>query len=195
LTQFSESQLVEDYHFLEEVNSASIDAKKGKPKDFKAFVPNHLKSLFKECQDRKIDLRIMPPVMSKRKNNSTIFDKSMKKIFWRVQWVFSSNNIRLIDARLDESQTLFEALRKHLEDLTADHQMQQYVSHGPENLVLYLKVEPSPANQLKYFLLDSKHTLQQTLMYKTIIEFPTIIVALPNETDQYPLFIAEQDCK
>jgi hypothetical protein len=43
------------------------------------------------------------------------------------------------------------------------------------------------ANNPFYWMLDGKKTLDEELRFKEIIEFPTIIVAMPEEESNFPL--------
>ena len=52
---------------------------------------------------------------------------------------------------------------------------------------LLLRNEYSPANQIRYFKLDLTQSLGENLRNKTLVEYPTLIVALPSELSQYKL--------
>lgn len=52
---------------------------------------------------------------------------------------------------------------------------------------LFLKVELGQANDPRYYSLDPTSTVRESLAGKTIIEFPTVYVVLPQDVAKFPL--------
>jgi hypothetical protein len=71
--RFIYSNTSTDFRFLEESKRLSDSVKQELQK--KNTVSNQVKHLRKECERREIDLLIMPVQMSRRKNNTSIYNK------------------------------------------------------------------------------------------------------------------------
>jgi hypothetical protein len=90
-----------DYNLLEEILRQTDSAKRLRVPfggDKQEMHPA-MKALQHQAKLRDIKLLFLAHGMSKRKSNSTYFDRKRKCIFWRVEWVFEGTNIRLINAR------------------------------------------------------------------------------------------------
>lgn len=68
------------------------------------------------------------------------------------------------------------------------HQLLEYSSAGLSNLLLFMQVPGRPETQRRYYSLSPELTLDNQLAGKSFIEYPTVIVALPSEADNYTVF-------
>ena len=143
--------------------------------------------------------------MSRRKGNSSFFDKQTKCIRWRVQWRFLSPLTRLADAEAAAGESApgvqqpTRCVSQHdealSEDVRLDDALDRFLGKRPETaslrhrlpvhceqrgqLVLLMRQPDSPANRAAYYRLGREQTLREALRGKVLIEFPVIHVLPP----------------
>ena len=100
-----------------------------------------------------------------------------------------------IESEASDSSTLNEELGKHLDvrpgNSTTRSRLRAFASAPRDSLILFMKRLPCSSVDPRYFELDPKAALMETLRGKTIIEFPTIDVVMDADKDRFPLFIGE----
>ena len=67
------------------------------------------------------------------------------------------------------------------------HKLRGYAQHGASNLLVFLKAEKRRADDPRFHQLTLGAPLGELLLGKTVIEFPTLHVATPEEAAAYPL--------
>ena len=114
IKEFKESNLRNDYHFLEDVlqtkrraktlfsrekpsriNNASASTSSDLMSHTKSYGPQHapaVKKLIKASLTRNINLLVLSPGMTKRKVNTTFYQHNVDTCFWRVHIVFVTNS-------------------------------------------------------------------------------------------------------
>jgi hypothetical protein len=176
--------------------------------------------LVRQAESRGIALLRMPSGMQRRQSNTTRFHKKTGVISWKIELCFHSPKYMLDESRgesssrsaardgsaalpkflrvegeLSESSTLSEELGKHLDvhpHNTATRSRLRLFANAPrDSLVLLMKRLPCSFAAPKYFKLDPKAPLSESLKGKTIIEFPTVDVVVDEDKGCYPLFIGE----
>lgn len=108
------------------------------------------------------------------------------------------------DAKVDETTTIFTALRKHLKQGPGQaarlHELRRYTSamknatssagsssNPATDLAVFLEKEGCPANARRFFKLKLDDTLKASLEGKRLLEFPTLHVAvLPEDAAKFP---------
>jgi len=145
-----------------------------------------------------VNLRLMPIGMSKRKENSSKYSKESKCILWRVRWLFPQSGVEYVDRWVSELAVVSDVLKKYIDPEQADpvrkQSLKNYCEIGPQGVCVFLKVDPLPANKLRYYKLDTSKTLKECLANKTVVEFPTFHVVLPGKTASYPTSDPEETC-
>lgn len=126
-------------------------------------------------------------------------------IAWRVDWHFGKSDQVVTDRGLLENEKLDVALTRFLENTwqgkATRHLILPYVEAGLGNLEVFLHQPPNPTasasssssaedgsgeNQLAAFCRCTKSaSLQDNLVGKTIVEFPVLHVALPDECSKF----------
>ena len=191
---FNENNLLGDYRFLEEINqklrpSAQDENVIGSMYKFS----NGKKMQIKQARSMGIELQMMPNNMSRKKMNTTFFNKGKNQFLWHVEWIFSSQDkIVHHDRRVMDSTPLKEAVKKFIsvkEGSRFDCRLSAFMDIS-QDVKFFLKKQPCPANKILYYQLDGEKGLRYNLKGKTIIEFPTVYVAVPNTFCHYPLFIS-----
>lgn len=197
LAEFCDNVLVSDYNLLEEMLRQTEAAKRaraplGAPKN---EMHPAMKSLQQQCKMRDTALVYWPHGMSKRKSNSTFFDRKRKCIFWRIEWTFEGTDVRIVNARVDENSTLKSLIEKHFE-ARADNvpvitQLRHFTRCHITELKLYFQKEPCEGNKKIYYELDMESTVRSQLSHKTVFEFPVIHVALSADPVKFPVVISQ----
>ncbi|EFJ27415.1 hypothetical protein SELMODRAFT_412185 [Selaginella moellendorffii] len=191
ISDFDDNRIMSDYNFLEEALRVADVAKRSK---YKSFVggrkPGVLKELIYQARFRKTKFVHMANGMSRRIANTTYFNRKRKCMYWRVEWIFHSTDIRLVDENLDEHVNLGTVLEKHLSPQshspTARHQLREFLQQPVDQLKLLFKKELDDAKE-SYYELNINESLRQQLSFKTVLEFPEIRVVLPSDIDRFSM--------
>lgn len=158
--------------------------------------------LVRQTELKEINLLRMPPGMQRRLSNTTKFNKKDGVITWKIELWFHSpsgeggnKHTFKVESHAPDCSTLAEELGKHLDihpdNATARSALRVFASAPRQSLRLYLKRLPSSSSAPQYFRLDPAVSLASSLKGKTIIEFPTIDVALEGDEERFPLLIGE----
>ncbi|XP_027058853.1 box C/D snoRNA protein 1-like isoform X2 [Pocillopora damicornis] len=164
LDNFKCSNLQSDLVFLEDmdrlVNSTAHHSQSKFNRRHQNF---QVRQLCLVAKQRGVNLKILPNGMSRRKENTTNFNRKEKCIKWRIQWLFPEVGVEYTD----------KCLKK-------------YCEVGTQGVCVFLKNELVPGREIRYHQLDISQTLKSCLNKKTIIEFPTLHVVLHEKTASYP---------
>ena len=156
--------------------------------------------LVRQSELRGIHLLRMPNGMERRRSNTTKTNKN-KGITWKIELCFHHANStdaegksslskwHTVENEVSELSILSEEVGKHLDALPAS--LRAFAAAPRASLALFLKRLPCSAVAPRYFALDPQATLGEALRGKTIIEFPTVEVALDADRGRFPLFIEE----
>jgi hypothetical protein len=126
LENFSEMNMQNDYHFLEEVKLKKYSANRTRytshidAHEFQ-YHPPHVKFLQQRAGQRGIVLSVMPEGMEKRKSNTTRYMNRENKINWLVKLIF--DQVQMDDGKtffvtqggVSEDTTIFSLIRKALD--------------------------------------------------------------------------------
>jgi len=146
-------------------------------------------------------LLLMPSGMSRRAINTSCADKRATTVRWRVEFTFPSlsaqdEGIEIVVERgsqdaswlsllsgciTSSSPSVQHTLRKHVSALSAAS------PSSKEQFRLLLLKECGAANAPQYYRLDPQLSLKDSLAHKTVIEFPRILVVLPDEFGAHAL--------
>ncbi|GAQ85807.1 hypothetical protein KFL_002550140 [Klebsormidium nitens] len=194
MAEFDENNLISDYNFLEEAlrqNEASRRMRgtfEGGPY---SRTPGKLMALITQARNRRIELILLSSDLSRRKANTSYYDKKRKCFFWRIEWVFPSAQVQLATTKLDEHQPPLKALGGLLEarpgNAALRHKLRDYCAAGADTLTFLLRKDCCKASEQVYYKIDPSRPLRKLLERKTLIEFPVITVALPSEAGSYTL--------
>lgn len=193
MKDFTDLNLLNDYRFLEDAGRKKYRAHKDMRKR-RHNLPEFIKELEKQASSRKINLRLMPYPMTRRKNNFTTYHFKSRSILWQIEWVFPQADTTVVDKRKCETDTLESILQGHIGpdgDPITKHKLMPYFRAGITNWKLFLKDENSVASQTRYHTLDISKSITDNLADKTLIEYPTIIVVLRKYWSEYVTVGAE----
>jgi hypothetical protein len=187
-----------DYKFLEQVKLAEDVAKRAKPPAPRAELPHFLQSLVHQARRRGVQLHLLSPGMERRRSNTTRYDNKAQIISWRIEWNFVGASCSAANARVSEQSKLRDILAAHL---TPSHgavlktpELQRYSDCGIDNLTVVMRKERTPANAVLYYKHDIREKmLGEVLQGKVIIEYPVLLVLLPEEVEGYTLIEEEED--
>lgn len=191
LSDFTERQLLSDYKFLEEAARLHDVAQRSEAPRPARQLPLGLQNFVDEAQRRGIKYELLPPGMQRRKQNSSRFDRRSRTIFWHIHWHFPAAKESVHDLRVSEQTPLKQILQQHISlapgNSVKRHALRLYVEAGLENLQILMKKEHCPANKSEFHQLDIDKFLRQQLSGKAVVEFPVLIVLLPEEEKKYSI--------
>ncbi|EFN53290.1 hypothetical protein CHLNCDRAFT_11283, partial [Chlorella variabilis] len=187
--EFDERTFLSDYRFLEEVQLADDVAKRSKPPAPKLDMPQFLQTLVYQARRRGVQLHILSPGMEKRRTNTTRYDGRSQTLGWHVEWRFPAAAARASDSKVHENTVIADLLARHLAlqpgAATKYHTLREYGEAGLPALTVLMRKERTPANAVEYFEIDVSRPLRQQLAGKVLVEFPTFLVLLPREREDY----------
>ncbi|KAH8341737.1 hypothetical protein KR074_011630, partial [Drosophila pseudoananassae] len=191
LSEMTAREFMSDYCFLEECTRYTENRKTDKCKSYtheNRSLPHSLHRLRSAAKRRNINLRLLLPNFSRRKENTTYLDWKRRHISWRVEWLFvnippveEGKTICFVDARCDETLSLAALALKYvdLDQETALDRRKQLIHHqeaGIGQLSFWLRAEGVRNSKKRCYRLEAYQTLAENLAGKTIVEFPTIFV-------------------
>ena len=165
-----------------------------------------------KAEARGVRLRRMPDGMTRRVANTTHYDRRRDLMRWRVEWLFrapaaasepASVSASTSDAKVDETTILRDALAAHLRPVPGQaarlHRLRRFVAAvkegkegeaggggGASELAVFLAQDGRPANDPRFRKLNLNETIRANLAGKTIVEFPTMHVAvLPEDAKMF----------
>ncbi|VFV33237.1 box c d snorna protein 1 [Lynx pardinus] len=159
IQQFTEMNLLSDYRFLEDVartaDHISRDAFLKRPISNK-----HMYFMKNRARKQGINLKLLPNGFTKRKENSTFFDKKKQQFCWHVKLQFPQSQAVYIEKRVPDDKTINEILKPYIDPEKAD-----------------------PVIRQRYYELDPYKSLRDSLRNKVIIEYPTLHVVLKESSN------------
>ncbi|XP_078686302.1 uncharacterized protein LOC144918996 isoform X2 [Branchiostoma floridae x Branchiostoma belcheri] len=195
--EFTERHLLSDYRFLEEVDrrvdNANRDVQAHKRTNNKFM--NLLRS---KARQSGVTLKLLPAGFTRRRQNTTQFNRKFQMMNWRVEWSFPQSDLEAFysDKWVPEDTVLKTALEKYIDPEKANPvvrlRLKTYCSRELSHIHLLMKVEERRANSVRYDELDADMTLKENLRGKVVVEFPTILVVLREQMHKYKL-VGEED--
>ncbi|XP_019618947.1 PREDICTED: putative box C/D snoRNA protein SPCC613.07 [Branchiostoma belcheri] len=195
--EFTERHLLSDYRFLEEVDrrvdNANRDVQAHKRTNNKFM--NLLRS---KARQSGVTLKLLPAGFTRRRQNTTQFNRKFQMMNWRVEWSFPQSDLEALysDKWVPEDTVLKTALEKYVDPEKANPvvrlRLKAYCSRELSHIHLLMKVEERRANSVRYDELDADMTLKENLRGKVVVEFPTILVVLREQMHKYKL-VGEED--
>ncbi|XP_075688239.1 box C/D snoRNA protein 1 [Rhinoderma darwinii] len=195
LSTFSDLHLLSDYRFLEDAGRVADAALRD------AMLPRQTTNKFlnfmkNRARKQGIDLKILPYGFSKRKANSTFFHRKEQRFFWHLKLQFPQSQAEYTEKRVSDSKTLNEILKTYIDpagsDPTIRQRLREYV-RSSSDVKVFLVAERKTPGPNRYYELDSSKSLLENLRNKTVIEYPTLYVALKDFTKDIVLVAQESD--
>ncbi|XP_006149500.1 box C/D snoRNA protein 1 [Tupaia chinensis] len=180
IQQFTEMHLLSDYRFLEDVartaDHISRDAFLKRPISYK-----HMYFMKNRARRQGINLKLLPNGFTKRKENSTFFDKKKQQFCWHVKLQFPQSQAEYIEKRVPDDKTINEILKPYIDPEKSDPVIRQRLKayiRSQTGVQILMKVEHMQQNLVRYYELDPYKSLLDNLRNKVIIEYPTLHVVL-----------------
>uniref|UniRef100_A0A8D1CM61 Box C/D snoRNA protein 1 n=1 Tax=Sus scrofa TaxID=9823 RepID=A0A8D1CM61_PIG len=184
IQQFTEMNLLSDYRFLEDVartaDHISRDAFLKRPISNK-----HMYFMKNRARKQGIDLKLLPIGFTKRKENSTFFDKKKRQFCWHVKLQFPQSQAVYVEKRVPDDRTINEILRPYIDPEKSDPVIRQRLKayiHSQTGVQILMKVEHMQQNSVRYYELDPDKSLLDNLRSKVVIEYPTLHVVLKGHS-------------
>lgn len=195
---FGERELRRDFRFLEDAHRTADNAHREAAAADGEGLGKELDALVGACKEaeRDVVLRVMPASMSRRRANTTEMDWGRKELLWRIEWVFADAEPRetVAEERVSELTTVRAGLDGVLDggDAARAQRLERYRARR-DGVGCFVLVNGRPANDPRYVRLDADATIQAGLRGLEVVEFPTIVVALPGSCERYPLLEAGEE--
>ncbi|XP_015363493.1 PREDICTED: box C/D snoRNA protein 1 [Diuraphis noxia] len=181
LEKFNDADMGQDYRLMNEFIEAVGEFK------MKTQRISNLSAVFRrlryQAYQRHMRLQILPK-STLNKNNTSFFNHKLNKIFWRIDWTFHGTDVKYTNHKVPEYQKLNSVARNYFttefHDNEVKEKMQFYISAGIKGVVFLMKTPYG-----KYYELDSEDTISYNLRYKTILEYPEILVVLSIHKDAF----------
>lgn len=180
LQKFSNLELQNDFNLLEEVSNSLFKYKRDPVKNSVSMynkLPHPLHILRKYAYMRKTQVKFLPKLFTQHKINTSCVYKN--NLYWRVEWVFVSGNLKHVDEKLIDSTRLCIPLTAHLDQ----PDLAFYKAAGINGLLILMKAERSS----KFYILDHTLSIAENLKNKCIIEFPIFYVIFNYEKDMFDI--------
>uniref|UniRef100_A0A4X2KFL2 Box C/D snoRNA protein 1 n=1 Tax=Vombatus ursinus TaxID=29139 RepID=A0A4X2KFL2_VOMUR len=166
LKQFTEINLLSDYRFLEDVGrSADYIAR---DIFLKRPATNRILNYMKNRARRhNIDLRILPIGFTKRRENSTVFDRKEQRFYWHLKLLFPQSHAEYVEKGVPGDKKLHEMLTTYIDPEKSDPIIQQRLKtygFSESGIQILMKIE-------NMHLIDN-------LKDKVVIEYPVLHVVL-----------------
>ncbi|XP_064228239.1 box C/D snoRNA protein 1 isoform X5 [Aotus nancymaae] len=185
IQQFTEMNLLSDYRFLEDVartaDHISRDAFLKRPISNK-----HMYFMKNRARRQGINLKLLPNGFTKRKENSTFFDKKKQQFCWHVKLQFPQSQAEYVEKRVPEDKTINEILKPYIDPEKSDPVIRQRLKayvRSQTGVQILMKVEYMQQNFVRYYELDPYKSLLDNLRNKVIIEYPTLHVVLKGSNN------------
>ncbi|KAM5322898.1 box C/D snoRNA protein 1 isoform 1-T2 [Glossophaga mutica] len=148
IQQFTEMNLLSDYRFLEDAartaDHISRDVLLKKPLSNK-----HMCFLKNRARRQGINLKLLPNGFTKRKENSTFFDKKKQQFCWHVKLQFPQSQAVYIEKRVPDDKTINEILRPYIDPEKSDPVIRQRLKayiRSQTGVQILMKVENMQQN-------------------------------------------------
>jgi hypothetical protein len=195
--EFKQSDLLSDYHFLEEQSRLVNKTQRDTLKRHYDITPSmdYLKKL--AFNKYSIYLKYMPRHSTKRLANRTRFDKETKLIHWHVDIKFFASPKKSEQFTVNGLCSSDDLIKSIIQKFYKENQQVLFLrgqvlynfdgalmSLGPELNVL-LEVFDYKSKRKYHSKLDLNKTLANTLHKKSVIEYPTLIIVLNENLNEF----------
>ncbi|NXX95069.1 BCD1 protein, partial [Centropus bengalensis] len=181
VNEFTDLNLLSDYRFLEDVGRTADAAARhftmqsSTARRFMSFLRN-------KAEKCSIDLRILPVGFTKRRENSTMFNRTEDKFYWHLKLVFPHSHAEYILKRVPDDRTLADILKPYIDPVESDpvvcQRLKIYTAAPQSDVQILMKIENRRKNSVRYNELDASRSLLDNLKGKVVIEYPTLFVVL-----------------
>ncbi|KAK3547779.1 hypothetical protein QTP86_029937 [Hemibagrus guttatus] len=195
LSHFSDLHLLSDYRFLEETGRVADRPNRDTLLHTRTHHSYSAMLLLRNAKAAKVNLKILPKSFSRRRENTSIYNKTERKLYWHLKLVFPQSSAEYTD-RVPEDRVLEKILSDYVHPTESDPVKRQnlkvYVVTPLDQLGVFMKSEQRLPNCLKYHELDMKKSLRENLMFKTVVEYPEIHVAVKEHCEKYRSCVSDK---
>uniref|UniRef100_A0A2K6JMU6 Box C/D snoRNA protein 1 n=1 Tax=Rhinopithecus bieti TaxID=61621 RepID=A0A2K6JMU6_RHIBE len=146
----------------------------------------HMYFMKNRARRQGINLKLLPSGFTKRKENSTFFDKKKQQFCWHVKLQFPQSQAEYIEKRVPDDKTINEILKPYIDPEKSDPVIRQRLKayiRSQTGVQILMKIEYMQQNLVRYYELDPYKSLLDNLRNKVIIEYPTLHVVLKGSNN------------
>ncbi|XP_027027038.1 box C/D snoRNA protein 1 isoform X2 [Tachysurus fulvidraco] len=188
LSRFGDLHMLSDYRFLEETGRVAERPNRDTMLHTRTRHSYGAMLLLRNAKAAKVNLKILPKSFSRRRENTSIYNKQERKLYWQLKLVFPQSNAEYT-TRVPEDRVLGTILSDYIHPTESDpvkrQNLKTYVVSPLDQIAVFMKSEQRQPNSLKYHELDMKKSLRENLMFKTVVEFPELYVAVKEHREEY----------
>lgn len=201
IKKFDDETLRSDYNFLRNVIRETDGAERDLRATKRRKISSKVADFKKKCQDRGVEVRIMPSGMKRRQINTSYFNKKENTVFWHIDWVFTSaigGRLKVSSERVKETFKLRDIIESKLKGSSKrpGHASTQYrlknydlskegKSDDEENnvpyTVLMLKQTCNRDGKPVYLKMNPEACLCDILKNTILVEYPEFHVILKDD--------------
>ncbi|KPP68090.1 box C/D snoRNA protein 1-like [Scleropages formosus] len=140
ISKFDEMNMLSDYRFLEDTARVADSVSR----DF-GHLPHHrsqkVRIMKRAAYKFNMELKFLPNGFTKRRENSTFFQKGLQQFFWHVKLLFPQSSSEYTERRVPDNRTLKEILTPYIHPTESEPVKRQnttagYYSHQPHKIRL-----------------------------------------------------------
>jgi len=205
----NDDTLVKDYDFLENVNERVecrefARRKLGLNSNLHEAKGYRWEVLLESAKKFGIDLRYMPSLLKRRKQNTSKFIINGNFISWRVEWIFdfifpekkNKNPLVVVSSKMTDTGMLSSLLNSLTCKPEFAPRYSAYTEKEPKTetwIILWqLTVRVETETLKKYIVVKQDQTLREALSFKTVVEFPTFHIVLSEHLPLYDIIDDEE---
>ncbi|KAJ8270931.1 hypothetical protein GJAV_G00120890 [Gymnothorax javanicus] len=119
LAKFSEMHLLSDYRFLEDT-SRLVDSTHRDPLILRPRTNKYVQVLVRNAQKFNLQLKLLPPGFTRRRENSTFFHRKAAQFFWHLKLLFPQSAAEFTERRVPDDRTLQQILVPYIHPTDSD---------------------------------------------------------------------------
>ncbi|GJJ70223.1 zinc finger HIT domain-containing protein 3 [Entomortierella parvispora] len=139
------------------------------------------------AKKRGIHLIMMAEGLKKRKENNSHWRDKPNRFIWTLEWIFpeiaSAPPRRILEHKNEEAKTLQELLTGAISKDENKDLADKYPVDSLSQCRLYYIIPLRHANQPALYPLKSEDSLQDSLKFKKVLEYPSILVLGPSSSE------------
>jgi hypothetical protein len=195
IKEFKENDYYRDMNYLNQaINDTNRHSKtvfhledKSEEQVLKEKKHKNLKKLAKKF--RNVTLECSPSIMEKFKENQSYCDSKLKKFFWTVKFIFTTNDVEMshlfpepVDDAIETLSSIYDTMLKNTDRL--EFNLLQHVNTLNKDTIKFLYKDVSKScegnililDKVNYVIIDRNTPLKDVLNGKTVFEYVEIYI-------------------
>ncbi|KAK2824859.1 hypothetical protein Q7C36_018786 [Tachysurus vachellii] len=151
LSRFGDLHMLSDYRFLEETGRVAERPNRDTMLHTRARHSYGAMLLLRNAKAAKVNLKILPKSFSRRRENTSIYNKQERKLYWQLKLVFPQSSAEYT-TRVPEDRVLEKILSDYIHPTESDpvkrQNLKTYVVSPLDQIGVFMKAEQRKPNSL-----------------------------------------------